>query len=866
MAGPAQQPLPIDPLLPQIVETVRAKGALVLEAPPGAGKTTRVPRALLEAGVAGDKEILVLEPRRLATRLSAQRVADEVGERLGERVGYQVRFEDVSGPKTRLRFLTEGILGRRLLSDPTLKNVAAVVLDEFHERHLAADVALSQLRQLQLGARPDLALVVMSATLEAAPVAAYLGDCPVVRSEGRMFPVEVEHLPQPDERHLDQQVLSALKRLVQGGLDGHVLVFLPGAAEIRRARDACSEFASRHGLEVHALHGDLAPQEQDRAVRPSKAGVKKLILSTNVAETSVTIEGVAAVIDSGLARVASHSPWTGLPALKLAKVSRASATQRAGRAGRTRAGVCVRLYTKHDFDGRPEHDAPEIARADLSETVLGLRAAGVRDVAAFPFFEAPPPKALAAADTLLRRLHAVSEEGGLSEIGQRLLAFPVHPRLGRLLAEGEARGVAEDAALVAALLGERDIRQEARAQFGPGGRGGGTVDVLAGPSDLLEMVERFRRAEAAGFASGKLHALSLDAGATQAVERVRKQLARAMSKRGGQRPSDEAAREQALGLCVLAGFPDRVARRRAPRSQEVLLFGGGQATLAETSVVREAPLMVAVDAEERKGPRGMGVVVRIASAIEPEWLLEIAPDDLAESDALRFDEASGRVERVRRMAYGDLVLEESRQVAPPSPEVGRVLAQAALAEGVEKFVDAEAWEALLARLELLAQHFPDAGFAVPDRAFLERALGDACADARSFKELKERDLVSAVEASLSPEQARLYRTQTPDKVPLPGNRQVKVRYERGKPPWVESRLQDFFGMAQGPSVLSGRVMLVLHLLAPNFRAVQVTTDLAGFWERHYPALRKELCRKYPKHSWPEDPTTARTPAELGRRR
>ncbi len=864
----SQQALPIDPLLPEIVETVRARGSLVLEAPPGAGKTTRVPRALLEAGVAGGREIVVLEPRRLATRLSAQRVADELGERLGERVGYQVRFEDVSSQKTRLRFLTEGILGRRLLSDPTLRDVGAVVLDEFHERHLAADVALAQLRMLQRGARRDLKLVVMSATLEAGPVAEYLGsegaEAPRIRSEGRAFPVEIEHLPQPDERHLDQQVLSALKRLVQGGLDGHVLVFLPGAAEIRRARETCAEFAERQGLEVHALHGDLSPAEQDRAVRSSRT--RKLILSTNVAETSVTIEGVAAVIDSGLARVASHSPWTGLPALKVAKISRASATQRAGRAGRTRAGVCVRLYTKHDFDGRPEHDAPEIARLDLTETVLGLRAAGVREPRAFPFFEAPPPKALDAAEELLRRLHAVEEDGALSAIGKRLLAFPVHPRLARLLAEGEARGVADDAAVLAAVLGERDIRREARAQLGRDGQRSQTVDVLAGPSDLMEMLERFRRAESSGFSTGAMNGLSLDAGATQAVDRVRKQLARAMHKGAAPRPSTEAAREQALGLCVLAGFPDRVARRRNPRSPEVLLFGGGSATLAETSVVRDAMLMVAVDAEERKGPRGMGVVVRVAQAVEPEWLLEVASDALSETDTLRFDPASGRVERVRRMAYGDLVLEEDRQPAPPSPETGRVLAAAALAEGVERFVEPDRLEALLARLELLAQHFPDAQFPTPDRAWLERALGEQCQDARSFKDLQGRDLVAAAESALTPEQAKLYRTHTPERVSLPGNRQVKVQYERGKPPFLESRLQDFFGMAQGPAVFGGRVPVVLHLLAPNMRAVQVTTDLAGFWERHYPALRRELCRKYPKHSWPEDPTTARTPAELGKRR
>ncbi len=864
MSQPVQQALPIDPLLPEIVETVRARGALVLEAPPGAGKTTRVPRALLQAGLTGDKEIVVLEPRRLATRLSAQRVADELGERLGERVGYQVRFEDVSGPKTRLRFLTEGILGRRLLGDPTLKNVGAVVLDEFHERHLAADVALAQLRSLQQGARPDLKLLVMSATLEAAPVAEYLGGAPRIRSEGRAFPVETEHLPQPDERHLDQQVLSALKRLVQRGLDGHVLVFLPGAAEIRRAREACSELAERHGLEVHALHGDLPPAEQDRAVRPSRG--RKLILSTNVAETSVTIEGVAAVIDSGLARVASHSPWTGLPALKVAKISRASATQRAGRAGRTRAGVCLRLYTKHDFDGRPEHDAPEIARLDLAETVLGLRAAGVRDPSVFPFFEAPPKKALDAAEDLLRRLGAVEADGSLSPIGRRLLAFPVHPRLARLLAEGEARGVPEDAAVLAALLGERDIRRESRAMLGRDGHRSQTVDVLAGPSDLLEMLERFRRAEASNFSSGALGGLSLDAGATQAVDRSRKQLGRAMQKGRVPKPVGEAAREQALGLCVLAGFPDRVARRRSARSPEVLLFGGGSAQLAETSVVREAMLMVAVDAEERKGPRGMGVVVRVAQAIEPEWLLEVAPDALTETDTLRFEPSSGRVERVRQMAYGDLVLEEERSPAQPSPETGRVLAAAALAEGVERFVEPERLEGLLARLELLAQHFPDAGFPTPDKAWLEGALGEQCQDARSFKDLQGRDLVAAAEGALTAEQARLYRTQTPDRVALPGNRQVKVQYERGKPPFLESRLQDFFGMAQGPSVLGGRVPVVLHLLAPNMRAVQVTTDLAGFWERHYPALRRELCRRYPRHAWPEDPTTARTPAELGRRR
>ncbi|HYX92226.1 MAG TPA: helicase-related protein, partial [Myxococcaceae bacterium] len=401
-----QLPLPIDALLPEIVSALSASRALVLEAPPGAGKTTRVPRALLEAGIGDGKEILVLQPRRLPTRLAAQRVAEEMGEPLGERVGYQMRFEDVSGPRTRLRFVTEGVLGRRLLSDPELRGVGVVVLDEFHERHLASDVSLAMLKRLRETSRPDLRIAVMSATLEADPIAEYLGGCPILRSEGRRFHVEIEHLPQVDERPLEQQVLAALKRLVAGGLDGHVLVFLPGAAEIRRSREAVEELAQRHGLDVHALHGDLPAAEQDRAVRPSRA--RKLILSTNVAETSVTIEGVAAVIDSGLARLASHSPWSGLPALRVARVSKASAIQRAGRAGRTREGACLRLYTRHDFETRPEHETPEIRRLDLAETVLALRASGVDDLERFPFFEPPPVAALAAADQLLERLGALA--------------------------------------------------------------------------------------------------------------------------------------------------------------------------------------------------------------------------------------------------------------------------------------------------------------------------------------------------------------------------------------------------------------------------------------------------------------------------
>ncbi|XXF75512.1 ATP-dependent helicase HrpB [Myxococcaceae bacterium GXIMD 01537] len=853
----ADAALPIDPLLPEIVATLRGARSLVLEAPPGAGKTTRVPRALLEAGLGQGKEIVVLQPRRLPTRLAAQRVSEELGERVGETVGYQVRFEDVRGPKTRLSFVTEGVLGRRLLTDPTLRDVGAVVLDEFHERHLSADISLALLRRLQEGPRKDLKLVVMSATLEAAPIRDYLGGCPSLRSEGRRFDVSLEYLPTPDERHLDAQVLSGVKRLFANGVDGDILVFLPGAAEIRRARDACAEFAERHGMDVLPLHGDLTPAEQDRAVRRSSR--RKLILSTNVAETSVTIDGVAAVIDSGLARVASHSPWSGLPTLKLSKVSRASATQRAGRAGRTRSGHCLRLYTQHDFDGRPEQDAPEIRRMDLAETVLALRNSGVRDLATFPFFEPPPAASLEAAETLLRRLHAVDAEGRVTDIGERLLRFPLHPRQARIIVEGERRGVGADAATLAALMGERDIRREARAHLSGPGR---ASDVVSGPSDLLELLERFREAERSGFSSGRIHSLALDMGAVQAVDRVQRQLRRAVKDKGG-RPSKPEAVEEALMLSALAGYPDRVARRRRPRAPDVLLFGGGTAALSEQSVVQEADLLVAVDAEERPG---RGVVVRLASAVEPEWLLDLYPEALEEVDALQWNAEARRVERITRLSYGNLVLEETRTPAPPSEAAARVLVEAALAAGPGRFADPEALEQWRNRVAVLAQAFPEAGFPTVDDAFLRDALASLCAGATRFSDLDGVSLLDALYARLSTEQARLLSQHAPDRVTLPGGRGVKVHYEPGKPPWVESRLQDFFGMAQGPSVCAGRIPLVLHLLAPNMRAVQVTTDLAGFWERHYPAIRKELCRKYPRHSWPDDPRHAQPPAPRGPRR
>ncbi len=828
-AGERRFRLPVDDLLPEIIASLQRCPNLVIEAAPGAGKTTRVPPALLDL-VAG--EVIVLEPRRIAARLAARRVAAELGEEVGGTVGYQVRFEEASGPRTRLRFVTEGVLTRRLLRDPELGGVDAVVLDEFHERHLDTDLALALLRRLQkrraeLGL-PALRLVVMSATLEAGPVARFLGDgervgsvdglagggdgvqvgsvgksafpagvqvgsvdglparepaaCPVLRSAGRAFPLRVEHLPyslQP----LEMQVRAAVETALREERDGHVLVFLPGAAEIRRAQRACEEMEARFGAVVLPLYGELTPAEQDRAVGPAPGGERKVILATNVAESSVTIEGVRAVVDSGLARFASFSPWTGLPTLEVQRVSRASATQRAGRAGRTGPGRVLRLYSAEDFGQRPEHDVPEILRSDLAGLCLSLRAMGLDGVRGLRWLDLPPEAAVSAAEDLLDRLGA---RGGMAG---RLTRFPLPPRLARMLVEAAERGAGEAGVRTAALLGSgvRPARQ-----------------------DLLS---------------------ALDAPPEPRVEQGERQLRR-LARLGKHEGKGENGGDEALLLAVLAGFPDRVARLRADR--QVLLSTGVTAELAEERPSYE--FMVVLDAEGRSD-RPLPVV-RVTSRIEPEWLLDLFPERVREESGAEWNRAGERVEAVSSLRYHALVIEESRHGSPEPEAAAALLAEKALEKGVGAFVDEAGMEELLARI----------GFAGLPEPSLAAELGKLCAGLKSFAELREaaKGLPGLLEAG-----APRLQELAPATVKLAGGRSTRVHYERGKPPWIGSRLQDFFGMRETPRIGRDKVPVVVHLLAPNQRAVQTTTDLAGFWERLYPEVRRGLMRRYPRHLWPE---------------
>jgi ATP-dependent helicase HrpB len=860
-------PLPIDPTLPEIVERVKGRGVVVLQAPPGAGKTTRVPAALLDAGIEG--KVIVLEPRRLAARLAARRVAEERGEKVGGPIGYEVRFDRAAGASTRLEFVTEGILTRRFLANKELRGVGAVVLDEFHERHLQGDVALALLERLRRTSRPDLRLIVMSATLDAMSVASYL-DASVVTSAGRQFEVQVSHAPEVDDRPLEAQVASALRDLLKNDVRGDILVFLPGAAEIRRAMERAAPIAAERDLLLVPLHGDLSLEAQDTALKP--AGRQKVIFSTNVAETSVTIEGVEAVVDSGLARVAKHDPWSGRPSLDVAKISRASATQRAGRAGRLGPGRALRLFTKGDFDTRAEHDTPEILRADLADTLLALRvvdsSAEADPLGDLRWLDPPPRAAALAAEQLLVRLGAIDEKGRLTRAGSKMLDFALPPRLSKLLLEAATHGASRAGAIVAAMLAEgRDVYARSWDSSG---------ESRAGADETSDLLARLRDVEEATF--GRFdrrlaERIGLDPVTVSSVMKAADQLARACRSVGADREMSDEERDVVIRRAVLAAFPDRVAKRRQDAgsrlgaSREIVLSSGGTAMLAETSVVRTAPWLVAVEAGDRaahpSAREKRQTRVWMASAIEPDWLIDLYPGSVEEKVEVAWSSADERVVAVERLVYDRLALDE-RPAGPSADDaIAAMLAEKALAAGIGRLAG-DAFDRLSERLAFVASAAPDladkAGLAPLDPGRLAPMLVAGLAGKRSFAEIRASSLIDEIRAAIGPRPLARLDELAPEQVTLGGGRRVRVHYEPDKPPWIESRLQDFFGGAETPRVLAGRVPLVLHLLAPNGRDVQVTTDLAGFWSRTYPGVRNELMRRYPRHAWPADPLTASPPA------
>ncbi|MBM4015807.1 MAG: ATP-dependent helicase HrpB [Planctomycetes bacterium] len=839
-----REPLPIDARLPELVAAVRDRGVAVVTAETGAGKTTRVAPALLEAGLAGERRAILLEPRRLAARAAARRIAEERGVALGEEVGYHVRFDRRASARTRLLVVTEGILTRMVQDDPFLDEFGLVLFDEFHERSLAADLAFALVDKVRREARSDLRLVVMSATLDAAPLSRFLGDAPVVAVPGRLHPVAVEWRPLKRDDRLDEAVVAAVRDALRGGADGigaqgDVLVFLPGLGEIRRCGEA---LAAAHAgslaagsLELVELHGDLAPERQDAALRPGAA--RRILLATNVAETSVTLPGVTTVIDSGQVRRLQYDPTVGLDRLELGRVSQASAEQRRGRAGRVAPGRCLRLWSALDHRGLAPHEVPEIARVDLSGLVLELLAFGERRPAEFPFLEPPPAVALARAAFLLEQLGA-TRGGALTAVGRRMAGIPAPPRLARLLLAGEELGVGERAARAAALLSERD-------PFLRDARGPRREAVHESDSDVVDRVaalEEFATRGTTRFEWGELHR-----GRADWILRSARQLAQSVRRdaRDGSLDADAALRR-----ALFVGWADRLARRREPGSPRALLVGGRGVRLHESSAVRRAELFVAVDLDGG----GDEAQVRLASAVEREWLDSSA---LVTADEVQFDRTRAALVARRITRFADLAIEERLLPVESGEASGAVLA-AAVGDDLERALGLAREEVagLLARVRRLAEWMPELGLPALDAAWWRAWLPELCAGARSFADLQRLPLAELLRARLGVPLARALDQHAPERLVVPSGSAMRLDYPAEGPPVLAARLQELFGWAQTPRIAGGRVAVLLHLLAPNHRPEQVTQDLASFWNTVYPRIRGELRARYPRHSWPDDPWTA----------
>ncbi len=858
-----REALPVDDLEGELLATLRRAQALVLCAPPGAGKSTRVPQALLASGlVAG--QILLLQPRRVAARAVARRIADELGEAVGERVGYQVRFEERASARTRIKVLTEGILTRRLIADPLLEGIGAVILDELHERAVDVDLCLAFLRET-LEARPELRLIAMSATLDAERVARYLGGCPVLRCEGRAHPLALERHAAP-ERSQPEQIRSALARLLaEGGEAGDVLVFLPGAPEIERALAHLAEAPLPGAPLCCPLHGSLSAEEQDRALRRDPAGRRRIVLATNLAETSLTVPGVTAVVDTGLVKRLRYDPGLGLDRLELGRVSRASAAQRAGRAGREAPGRVLRLWSAAEELALAEHETPELLRVDLAPVLLALLAFRAGDPRRFPFLEPPPEARLRAALALLHRLGAVSDadpaaEPRLSERGRALAALPLHPRLGAMLLAACEAGLPGEGALCAALLAGRDALAAGEA-------------LATHASDLLERRERFLELEAARFSREAHRRLGLEPRATREVARVRDQLVE-LARRVGVRArpdGDALPLELRLRRLPLAGFPDRLCRRRRPGSPEAVMVGGRGVVLDESSGVREAELFLALAAEAGRPGLHATSRVRIASAVTLEDLEALYPERLREERGARFDPARGLVVGSARRSFEELVLAERDGVAVEPELAGRLLAAAAGERFAELFrPDARAQE-LRGRLALAARVLPEAGpWPEVSEAALAALLPELCAGRRSLDELAALDWAACLRGRLGARQRELLERELPERLAVPSGNRIRIDYAAvlgpEAAPVLAVKLQELFGLRASPSVGRGRVPLILQLLSPAGRPVQVTRDLESFWRTGYAEVRRDLRGRYPRHPWPEDPLAAAPTARAKPRR
>jgi ATP-dependent helicase HrpB len=838
-----QSDLPIYELQPRIIESLRFFPRLILQAPTGSGKSTQVPQMLLDEGLAGNGQIIVLQPRRLPTRMLAARVAHERKVRLGEEVGYQIRLDNVSTARTRIRFVTEGVLLRQMVGDPRLTGVTVLIFDEFHERHLYGDIALARALEIQASVRPDLKIVVMSATLDSDLLEAHLRPCSVLTSQGRMFPVEIEYLKRETIDEPPWEVAAdAFAQAPDDG--GDVLVFMPGAFEIARTIQELKR-SDFKGV-VLPLHGDLSPRAQDAAVATYPE--RKIVVSTNVAETSLTIDGVTLVIDSGLAKIAKYDPHRGINTLITEKISRASADQRAGRAGRTAPGRCLRLWSERDQLGRRPQDLPEIKRLDLTEVLLNLKAAGVTDLERFGWIEVPDPNSLRRAIELLEDLGALERyTGKITPLGHRMLSFPVHPRYSRMLLIADELGCVSTIALVAAITQERHLLRRSETNQMEHDR-----ELLLGKeleSDFFVLIRAWLYAQQHG--ADKARRLGIRYAIAQQIAPVFEQFVEIAKAEGLNidKKVDEFDAE-ALGKCMLVGFSDHLAKRVDAGTLRCDLVHRRHGVLARESVVQKSPLFVAGEIREIQGRNDeLIVLLSQVTGVREEWLRELFPDDFRESAQVFFDPATRRVQEKKDILFRDLVLQSTKLDATPDERASELLAKEVIAARcplTHWSHDVEQW---VIRLNCLSQWYPELGLPLINGEARFHLVQQICQGAISYKEIKDRAVWPVVKSWLSALQQQALDQFAPARYKLPNGRHAKLQYVENQAPLLAARIQDLYGVNGSLAICEGRVPILLQILAPNHRPIQTTQNLSTFWKEAYPKIKQELQRKYPKHEW-----------------
>lgn len=854
------QPLPVDDLCPQIVKQLLGQQTVILRAPPGSGKTTRVAPALIHAGLGCQQSrTYLLQPRRVAAVSTAQRIATEQGWQLGRQVGYQVRFDSKTSNETALVVATEGVLLRRLADDPTADGIGCIILDEFHERSLNADLLLAMTHNIQQLVRDDLRLVVMSATLDTSTLQDFLNSS-VLETTGTLHPVDIRYRPATSNVSLWQHAAETVRLTVEK-TDGDILVFLPGVGEIGQVEGILKDRAAKQGYRLLSLHGSLPLARQQEVFQRDER--RRVILSTNVAETSLTIEGIRTVIDTGKARVLRFDPKVGLNRLQLESISQSSATQRSGRAGRVESGTCIRLWDEASQRARHQRDEAEVRRIDISPAILQLYQWAEKPES-FPWFERPREESIVAATLLLKRLGAV-KDGRITDLGRQMSQLAVAPRLARMLVESIGTHHISDVCLIAAMLGERDVFVHARnddvTTRGRGNVQSGLLDCQCDVTQrFLALRDYFKHGKHAT-PLGNIHR-STAVAVRRIAEQLELQLTKSMNCHASQ--SNPAAAPSALqetvGRCLLAAFPDRLAMRRKSGEPRGLMVGGRGVRLAPESGVRRAEMFLCIDVDDRNGE----ALVRKASGIDPDWLDE---DLIDERDEVFFNPTRKQVEARRRRYWDGLLLAESTAAVSDTQSCAELLHKEALLQLDKVTPEGDSpFGTFLVRTQCLREWAPELGLPDVKCDLLPGVLSDLCHERRSFAELKTAPWLDWLKSRLTPEQLRAIELEAPEKIEVPSGNRLKIKYTPGQSPVLAVRIQEIFTWNATPRIAFGRVPLLLHLLAPNYRPQQITDDLTSFWNNTYEVVRKELRRRYPKHAWPEDPLTAKPESKGGRSR